>query len=1272
VTLTMAGRSAARTWMRPTACACAIAAIGSVGNPPGIARSQGHPPAGSVVGVVQDTTTGRGIPDAIVRIGVPVLASGAAPPPLAVTDDLGRFAFTALPATQYRGLTVEAGGYAPLSAWGVDGADANGDIAVTEGGSTRVVLSLSKSAAIEGTISDDFGDPVPGMRVSAFRHDALEPQLVASASSDDRGRFRLFGLPAGRYIVATSAATQSVPASTMDALGTKPPSRDAATARMEQMLNLAAVGVFPGEGIRVGQADVVSAGTEELPLPPGAVDNGRLVRVFPTVYYPSALTPSTASAIDLKAGQEFSTCDIRVTLVPAYSVAGAVMLGSDPVPNARVALRRFEGNGADRVVTASAATDAAGRFTIQGVPVGRYQADVTRLGPLRFPPTGSIQMTNVGGFVSVIVRKAQTEFDNVPPTRDSTFGSAVLEVTTGDVHDLLIQAERGVRVGGSVAFTGSTAEPPSDLLMGLRIAVESSTGQAIWPGMQSARGAMLDRTAFAIDEVPRGAYFIRIAGAPQGWHLDSVVVNGVDVSDDPLNLTGDIDDARIVLTDRPTVLEGIVSGRAAGSERVTVVVFPADRARWDNAGANPRRIVTLSTSAGVKFRIESLPPGNYLVSALPRDLQRAQSAQILSELRSSAVSVAMKSGATSQVTVPIAHLSANDFRVSKLPVHAWVGHLIGRRWSAGLPIAALFERRRLRHETSTPIAISTRGGSSRRPTMGPIQSTKTRESRGRLRGDAKTVSGTPIRGATILLANAHAGIRRQAVTDAIGRFQLNDLPVAHYFLRVSKRGYEPTFFGGDQDLPQAAVTVWIDPESTVDASVVLRQQGAITGRAVTARGRPMVGAGVRAIQLRVGASATAPPSLGGSPAAIGSTDDRGVFRLWGLSAGSYLVAVEPSGQGSHLLVNGPAAFQGQAPPVTRLQRFGRTFYPASSDVSGAMPIVVGASADLDIGDTVLGDARGTGELVVDLSPPAGLSMGDLSAVKIEARQSAGNHEIVVAVARSAAPDRYVFENLAEGRFALWASARLSPQRQATAGEGRLDSVWSVTETAVSTGLTGAAGVQLHSGVRLSGRLTIDGKADASVMPFLRVQLATVDERPNRVLGSVEPRQDGSFSMAGIGPGRLSISVLALRSIGLPVRLASVSRAGIDLLEGPIAVSPQAADLDDVRVELTRTVSPVAIKVADSGGRPIADLLVQIFPTDERGWFERSRRCKLAILPDASGEFAVSGLPAGEYFIGVSDQLSGWPSTELFRNLAARGARVKYDGKQSRIEAVLSR
>jgi protocatechuate 3,4-dioxygenase beta subunit len=64
-------------------------------------------------------------------------------------------------------------------------------------------IQLHRFSAINGTVVDENDEGLPAHEVLAYR-DSKPPELIARATSDERGVFRLQGLPPGTYVVRTA------------------------------------------------------------------------------------------------------------------------------------------------------------------------------------------------------------------------------------------------------------------------------------------------------------------------------------------------------------------------------------------------------------------------------------------------------------------------------------------------------------------------------------------------------------------------------------------------------------------------------------------------------------------------------------------------------------------------------------------------------------------------------------------------------------------------------------------------------------------------------------------------------------------------------------------------------------------------------------------------------------------------------------------------------------------------------------------------------------
>ena len=101
------------------------------------------------------------------------------------------------------------------------------------------------------------------------------------------------------------------------------------------------------------------------------------------------------------------------------------------------------------------------------------------------------------------------------------------------------------------------------------------------------------------------------------WTLKSVTLNGIDVTDVPVDLSavGDITGLEIVISDKTTTLSGtVINGFRAPVKDYVVAIFP-DRLR---EGVVPQRFTrTIRPDQEGRYQTRALPPGDYFAVAVP-------------------------------------------------------------------------------------------------------------------------------------------------------------------------------------------------------------------------------------------------------------------------------------------------------------------------------------------------------------------------------------------------------------------------------------------------------------------------------------------------------------------------------------------------------------------------------------------------------------------------------------------------------------------------------
>ncbi len=171
-------------------------------------------------------------------------------------------------------------------------------------------------------------------------------------------------------------------------------------------------------------------------------------------------------------------------------------------------------------------------------------------------------------------------------------------------------------------------------------------------------------------------------------------------------------------------------------------------------------------------------------------------------------------------------------------------------------------------------------------------------------GRVLTAGSQPVGGARVVVTGDRG--REVGVTHSQGdgRWSIPDLPPGDLHIRAEKSGFAEAF---------RQVRVPASGDLT-GIALHIDRYAVLGGRIFDHRGRPVVGAEPVLFEaMPAGAEVRyAPARLQGTT--VAATDDRGVFRIWGILPGRYLVAVAPpsapSVDGTVLLESSPAFYPG--------------------------------------------------------------------------------------------------------------------------------------------------------------------------------------------------------------------------------------------------------------------------------------------------------------------------------------------------------------------------
>ncbi len=448
---------------------------------------------GSIEGSVRHYSSGNPMP----RVLVVLHPAGSEIAARAMTTDRhGNFAFTELPSGYYA-VSARHPGFLPAVFAQTEYTRLPVVFGLMPGERLDgIVIRMRPGGVISGRVEFTDGIPAVGVPVELYREYFYRGRhgfrKSGQASTDDRGEYRIFGLPPGKYYIAA---------------GYSPPS--------------------PGAGVeeqkRIGPDGLVVAEED-----------------FVTTYYPSTARMIEAQPVRLRYSEELEHADILLARARAARLRGRLISGVTGriVAGADIRLRQ-PSPAAEVLVDAPAAVRPApdGGFEIAGVTPGSYTLvahaieEGTRL-------TGSVPVTVGGSDVDhldvtlepsreldgKLVSDEKTDFPlslfriSLEPHSDSTAVSSVkagedgsfrISYVPGETYDIFLLDGppdaylKSARIGGfDVLRTGFKAEggalPPLELEF-------STRGASVWGEVAETKTRVaLGATVALVPEPARG------------------------------------------------------------------------------------------------------------------------------------------------------------------------------------------------------------------------------------------------------------------------------------------------------------------------------------------------------------------------------------------------------------------------------------------------------------------------------------------------------------------------------------------------------------------------------------------------------------------------------------------------------------------------------------------------------------------------------------------------------------------------------------------------
>lgn len=569
-------------------------------------------------------------------------------------------------------------------------------------------------------------------------------------------------------------------------------------------------------------------------------------------------------------------------------------------------------------------------------------------------------------------------------------------------------------------------------------------------------------------------------------------------------------------------------------------------------------------------------------------------------------------------------------------------------------------------------------------------------------------SGQPARRARVTLSGSELRGSRTVTTDELGRFVFPGLPAGRFTLRATKPGHITVTYGQHRPGIGAGTAIQLTDKQRVEVQLQIPRGGVITGTVLDEHAEAIPGTPVRVMRYVMQSGQRTLQQAGN-----GSTDDRGIYRIYGLQPGEYIVAAVPRNTQQRVIFERAqaelqTALQQRAElagrgnlaqaelVMERLSALGVTagqpdddvvegyapvYYPGTTAPASAATVLVGVAEEkvgVDFQLQLVPVARVEGVVVASSGPtPRNVQITLLNV----------GHDVPGlgnSTARSDAEGRFRLSNVAPGQYVLMArgttgepgrGGRGAPILEALgrgrgAAQAETTRVWAMTDVVVDGRDVSNVVLTLQPGMTVSGRIAFDGTAlqPPADLTRIRVNVAPMGGSANerRLASSANTRvnADGRFTVTGVVPG--SYRVTASGASG-GWTLGSSVVDGKDTLDFPIDVKPNQ-NVSGVALTFIDRQTEITGVIVNDQNQPAPDYTIIVYPADRGYWTPQSRRIR-STRPATDGRYVFPNLPPGDYRIApVLDPEPGiWYDPAFLQQLDATALRVPLGDGEKKVQ-----
>jgi hypothetical protein len=381
-----------------------------------------------------------------------------------------------------------------------------------------------------------------------------------------------------------------------------------------------------------------------------------------TMFYPDVFETEKAQVINLQLGQEASEINVVIPNRELHNIEGKVIAGKDklPIKNARIILKRvgdttsnlFGDEGRNNI---SASTNDEGKFSFKEIPAGNYKATIEAQNSFfdeKKQIYGSNSSYNNYG-ANAASNAANYSYNSVPAKKYPKFSKKIQEIVIEDkdIENLNIELGFGATISGTAYVENSQEMPLYVSVVAYNEEIETSTSGGIG-NYYKENGIDHD---FEIEGVSEGK--VSLIFHTEDYWVKSATFRGTDLLANPITVKEgeSLKGVQVILSKEVGTLKGkVFTEDNQPAKRQGIVIFPTDAGKNRNLSYSKYAV----TNENGEFEIK-LPPLEYAVIPTPKDNSNFKTKEEVEKWRDEQIKTAQK------VTVEVNKIETITIKLKK-------------------------------------------------------------------------------------------------------------------------------------------------------------------------------------------------------------------------------------------------------------------------------------------------------------------------------------------------------------------------------------------------------------------------------------------------------------------------------------------------------------------------------------------------------------------------------------------------------------------------------